>query len=126
MTHVLLVEPNARTAAIYRKTLHILGGHEVATAPTAQDAILAADAVMPDVVVLELQLTGHSGIEFLYEFRSYTDWRAVPVVVVSGIPPAEFEASKQLLFERLGVTAYHYKPRTSLQVLVRAVERALA
>jgi DNA-binding response OmpR family regulator len=119
------VESDLKMSRIYADSL-ALRDHQVATATNAQDAILAADAVRPDVVVLELQLTAHSGIEFLYEFRSYVDWIDVPVIIVSSVPPAEFNASRKLLHDRLGVVAYHYKPQTSLQVLAHAVENAVA
>jgi DNA-binding response OmpR family regulator len=124
MARLLVLEPDVRLAALYAEMLRSRQ-HQVATAVTAQDAILAADAVTPDLVLLELQLTAHSGIEFLYELRSYPDWRRVPVIIISNVPPAEFANSRQLLHGRLGVVAYHYKPRTSLQVLLHAVDNAL-
>jgi len=97
-----------------------MAGHGVSHVTTAQRGILAADAVTPDVVVVELQLVGHSGIEFLYEFRSYVDWRHVPVIILSHVSPQEFRVNETLL-KRLGVAAYHYKPRTSLKTLLASV-----
>jgi len=123
--HVLIVEPDRRLGEVYAAALRSRS-YSVDQAMTAQDAITAADSHMPDLVLLEVQLTAHSGIEFLYEFRSYADWMSVPVIIVSTVPPVEFAASYKLLHERLGVVAYHYKPRTSLQVLLHAVENSLA
>ncbi len=120
MAYILLLEPDPKLAGLYASALR-LRQHEVVVVATAQDAIRAADTTKPDVVVMELQLTAHSGIEFLYEFRSYTDWRAVPVIVVSHVPPTEFATSSQLL-KRLGVSAYHYKPRTDLRTLTHAID----
>jgi DNA-binding response OmpR family regulator len=122
---VLVVEPDRRLGQVYAAALRGRG-HEVDVASTAQDAVVCADKHTPDLVLLELQLTAHGGIEFLYEFRSYVDWTAVPVIIISNVPPAEFAGSQKLLRERLGVGAYHYKPRTSLQVLLHAVENCLA
>jgi DNA-binding response OmpR family regulator len=124
MARLLVLEPDVRLAALYAGALRARQ-HQVVTALSAQDAVLAADTAKPDLVLLELQLTAHSGIEFLYEFRSYPDWRQIPVVVLSTVPPAEFANSRQLLHGRLGVVSYHYKPRTSLQVLLHAVDNAL-
>ncbi len=124
MAHILVLEPDAKLAQMYAQVLQTRQ-HTTAVAHTAQDAVSEADAAKPDAVVLELQLTSHSGIEFLYEFRSYTDWREVPVIVLSNVPPTEFAASQQLLYQRLGVTGYYYKPRTSLKALLRAVEETL-
>lgn len=100
-------------------------GHEAVTRATAQDAVQMADEKQPDIVVLELQLVAHSGIEFLYEFRSYADWQNIPIIVHSNVPPAEFNDSADVLKKHLGVREYHYKPNTDLKTLVRAVDEAL-
>lgn len=120
MAHILLIEPDRKLAATYAQAL-MVHGHSVVVGTTAQKGILAADDRKPDVVVLELQLVAHSGIEFLYEFRSYADWQAIPVIICTNVMPGEFAASEQLL-NRLGVRAYHYKPRTSLKMLVESIE----
>jgi DNA-binding response OmpR family regulator len=86
---------------------------------------MSADVIQPDLVILELQLVEHSGIEFLYEFRSYTDWQQVPVIIQSQVPPAEFADSWQLLHDELGVRGYLYKPRTSLTQLLASINEHL-
>lgn len=120
MAKILLIEPDRLLAESYVQALQH-DGHEVNAASSAQAAIMAADATPPDIVVLELQLVGHSGIEFLYEFRSYTDWQKVPVIIQTHVPPHEFTDSWQILQDELGVEDYLYKPRTSLSQLVTAV-----
>jgi DNA-binding response OmpR family regulator len=125
MAKVLIVEPDHKLARVYANAL-TLRNHQSALAHTAQDAIVEADEVKPSVVILELQLTAHSGIEFLYEFRSYSDWIQIPIIILSNVPPSEFQASYTLLHERLGVVAYLYKPQTSLQTLLHAVDHAVA
>ena len=117
---ILLVEPDHILATTYSQALQT-AGHHVVIEPTAQAAISAADASKPDLVILELQLVEHSGIEFLYEFRSYTDWQAIPVIIQSQVPPQEFADNWQLLQDELGVQTYLYKPRTSLSGLLQAV-----
>ncbi|HXE10217.1 MAG TPA: response regulator [Verrucomicrobiae bacterium] len=121
---ILLIEPDRVLAASYVEALQAAGS-QVNAASTAQAAIMVADAIPPDLVVLELQLVEHSGIEFLYEFRSYPDWQGVPVLIHTQVPPAEFNDSGQLLREELGVCEYLYKPRTSLSRLVASVREQL-
>lgn len=121
MANILYIEPDNRLAKMYAEALQA-AGHKVQLAATAQAAIFAADAIRPDVVFLELQLTEHSGVEFLYEFRSYPDWQTIPVVVVSTVPPQEFAASQALLQQELGVIHYHYKPQLSLRQLKQLAE----
>ncbi len=67
--HILLIEPDRLQAASYRGALE-RAGHRVAHAVSAQNAVHEADAKMPYLVVLELQLPVHNGVEFMYEFRS--------------------------------------------------------
>lgn len=117
---ILLVEPDRILADTYRQAL-TGDGHKVVMCAGAQAAIFAADELQPDLVILELQLTGHSGIEFLYEFRSYDDWTAVPVIAHTNVPAGEFGGSWELLRDQLGVSGYHYKPLTSLRTLLRSV-----
>lgn len=122
MAEVLLVEPDVVLAASYQKAL-MHAGHSVHIAHSAQNAVAVADQYTPDIIVMELQLSGHSGIEFLYEFRSYPEWQTIPVVAQSFIPEREFAASKHLLSRELGVKTYLYKPKTSLQQLTQAVNQ---
>jgi DNA-binding response OmpR family regulator len=120
MAHILLIEPDRLLAKTYSQAL-VAAGYQLTVCAGAQAAVLAADRCLPDAVVLEVQLIEHSGIEFLYEFRSYPEWQDIPVVIVSHVPPAEFSASYQVLTGELGVRAYHYKPHTSLRRLLAAV-----
>ena len=124
MTHVLLIEPDLRLARTYYDALKT-AGHVVTAVHSAQAAVLAADTSKLDVVVMELQLVGHSGVEFLYEFRSYADWQNVPLIIHSSIPPSEFAGARHLLMDELGVYTYLYKPQTSLKKLLATVRDAV-
>jgi DNA-binding response OmpR family regulator len=124
MAQILLVEPDRLLAKIYADVL-TAARHQVVVCSGAQSAITAADQTQPDLVILELQLVEHSGIEFLYEFRSYPDWQAIPVLIHTQVPPAEFTDSQLVLKHELGVNNYLYKPRTSLRQLLVAVDEQL-
>lgn len=121
MSHVLLIEPDRKLAKIYMAALKI-AGFSVQTCATAQTAIFCADETKPDVVVAELQLVGHSGIEFLYEFRSYKDWQNIPVVITSHVPARDLSGSWEVLRDELGVATHIYKPQMKLKELVAAVQ----
>ncbi|HVV66587.1 MAG TPA: response regulator [Candidatus Saccharimonadales bacterium] len=125
MAHVLLIEPDLILAETYRQAL-LAGGHRVVCCASAQAGIISADQHAPDVIVLELQLIEHSGIEFLYELRSYPEWQNIPVIIQTHVPPGEFNANKKLLAEQLHVAAYLYKPHASLQDLAAHVSEQLA
>ena len=123
-TRILLIEPDSVLASALKASL-VGAGHKVEHVLTAQEAVIEADAVTPDLVILELQLVSHSGIEFLCEFRSYPDWDHIPVVIYSSVPPAEFAASREGIAAELGVVKYLYKANASLSDLVRAVHEQL-
>ena len=119
--NILLIEPDKVLAKTYSRLLKGRGDR-VAVANTAQQAVIKADNSKPDLVILELQLVSHSGIEFLYEFRSYPDWQKIPVIINSSVPAIEFIGSSNGLSGELSITRYLYKPNTSLRQLLRAVE----
>jgi len=96
-------------------------GHTAVHVTGAQEAIHAADESKPDIVLLELRLAVHDGIEFLHEFRSYSEWQEVPVVINTYLDPALLEPVKQGLEDDLGVRACLYKPQTSLQQLISVI-----
>jgi two-component system OmpR family response regulator len=116
---VLLIEPDALQANVYARALECAGCH-VRHVVSAQAAVHAADEQAPDVVVLELQLPQHNGVEFLYEFRSYSEWRAIPVLLHTFVPEREL-AHAATLHAELGVAKTLYKPATSLEQLCAAV-----
>lgn len=117
--HILLLEPNALLGKAYQAALQNVG-HKVTVARHAQTAIRGAERVIPDVVVLELQLPGHSGVEFLYEFRSYPEWQYIPVVLHTWVTMHDLEAQRQQ-FDALGIVEHLYKPATNLTRLVRVL-----
>jgi CheY-like chemotaxis protein len=123
MPKVLLIEPDRLIAANVSKALK-RGGYTVNCQVDPQIALDIADKDAPDVIIVDLILAGHGGVEFLYEFRSYPDWQNVPIVVFSSLSAEEL---KQTLkgFEHLNINAYHYKPTTALADLSRTIESVL-
>lgn len=122
MSRILLVEPDAVLSRTYSAALE-RAGHQLKWAAHAQDAVYAADECNPELVVLELQLAEHNGVEFLYEFRSYADWQNVPVLLLTMVQPHALQITAAQM-ELLGIVGCLYKPATSLAQLRRAVNEA--
>lgn len=120
MSKILLLEPDKELGGTYKNVLEF-SGHDVAHCHDAQMAIHHIDKQLPDVIITELHLAMHGGIEFLYELRSYTEWQNIPVIVLSSLPTVERDTLKAL-WEQLKISAYHYKPLTKLHELVRSVD----
>jgi DNA-binding response OmpR family regulator len=123
MANILLLEPNRLLASQYRRYLE-QQDHVVTWCQNAQNGINIADSMTPDIVIMELLLAGHSGIEFLYEFRSYSEWQNIPVIVLSRLPRTGVTSSDRVFLE-LGVLSYLYKPETSLHSLGQKLESIL-
>lgn len=99
-------------------------GHDLYFFADPQQAVTAADINKPDVVVLDLFLAGRSGVEFLYELRSYPDWQHLPVLVTGHLPAGQLGDYAEALTQ-LRVHKYLHKNSTSLQDLLAEVELAL-
>lgn len=119
--NVLLIEPDKKLALIYKNSIEA-AGHVVASTAHAQQAIHAADTFELDVVVLELQLAAHNGIEFIYEFRSYSEWVSVPVIFLTMVTPSSLQITKEMM-SSLGIEDILYKPATNLRQLTDAIEQ---
>ncbi len=125
MADILMLEPDTLMASTYRQVC-AYAGHNMRRVVSAQEGVFEVDERRPDIIIVEVQLIAHSGIEFLYELRSYPEWQDIPALIHSIVPPCEFEDSMDLLRNMLGVKEYLYKPHTSVQGFLRAVRETLA
>ena len=121
MAHILLLEPDNALGRTYQEALEF-SGHSVEHCQDAQSAVHSMDVRLPDVIITELELAVHNGIEFLYELRSYAEWQKLPVIVLSHAPAVDTGLMRALWGE-LNISAYHYKPLTKLKDLVQSIER---
>jgi DNA-binding response OmpR family regulator len=122
MIRILLIETDHLIAANVADFLRA-EGYEVVWHKDPQSAIESTDKHHPDVVVMDLVLSAHNGVEFLYELRSYPEWHKLPVIIFSNVAQTDLEAVHQGL-EHLDILAYHHKPITSLRQLAKSVKVA--
>jgi len=123
-THILLLEPDTILGQCYHSIL-TKKGYKVKWFRSTGAAIASLEQDLPELVITELQLPMHNGVEFLYEFRSYQDLSDIPIMILTHVPPL-FKAFNASQWQQLGVAAYHYKPLTKLADLSRSVDRLLA
>ena len=116
MIHILIIDADKTLRGTYAKALE-KAGYSVAVAPSAQAAIGLCEEHIPDVIVLELQLQGHSGVEFLHELRSYPEWLHIPVLLQTLVPSKDLDGFEKA-FKSMGIAGYAYKPETTLKKLV--------
>ncbi len=75
--NILIVEPDKILGAA-TKTAFEAFGCKITWKRSAQTALDSLDDKLPDLIILEIQLGLHNGIEFLYEIRSYPEWQKIP------------------------------------------------
>ena len=121
MGRILLIEPDRVLAKLYVDTLSS-EGMTAKWVASAQQAISQVDTLKPNLIILEMQLANHNGVEFLHELRSYNDWEHIPVVVLSVVPERELGLAPELRLQ-LGIVAYSYKPHTTLRQLKAIVNK---
>lgn len=121
---ILLVEPDRQLGDIYCRALSAKG-LDVKVCHDATSAIASLDDYRPDLIVTELELPTHNGVELLYELRSYYDWQQLPVIVLTNQPFADNDRL-QATWQRLKVSGRYYKPLLTLQKLVSVVDYHLA
>lgn len=123
MANITLIESDHIMASNLKQVL-ARRGHNLDWQIDLQAAMDSIDKKSPDLVILDLLLAARSGLEFLYEFRSYPEWQEIPIIIFSHIPPEDFDEFNEG-FAQLQIKAYHYKPTTSLDELSRSVESVL-
>ncbi len=119
--NILLVEPDQILGEIVKSALEI---HDISVAwkRSAQTALDSLDDAVPDLIILELQLGLHNGIEYLYEIASYPEWQDIPVIVHT-INSKALDEIFCNSFEQLNVKAVLYKPKTSTVKLLQVVNQ---
>lgn len=123
MAHILILEPDrllaGSLAAFFANAKHTSSVHS-----DPQSALSSADSKNPDVIIAELQLAGRSGVEFLYEFRSYADWQGTPIIIFTNLHPDQI-AGYQEVIKDLNVFTCVYKAQTGLAGLLDIAQLAL-
>ena len=78
---VLIVEDDSALGSFLRQGLR-LDGHEVVLAPDGEDALLAAERMRPELMVLDLSLPRMDGMEVLAEMAQH--FHSTSVLVLTG------------------------------------------
>jgi CheY-like chemotaxis protein len=85
MGKILIVEDDADLVETYTDLLK-LHGHSVISVDKAVDAIQLVTRSKPNLVFLDLNLAGHSGVIVINMIRSYQPLKDTKIVVITGHP----------------------------------------
>ncbi len=116
----VLVADDDRVQALMLSTRLKARGFRVTLAYDAIQAWMAAIQTIPDVIILDIQMPGGTGIAVLKQLKSSTKTSQIPVIVLSGsIDPEIIPTVKDL-----GADEFLPKP-VNLDVLYRTLSRLL-
>ena len=122
---ILLVEDDAWLGELYSDILQTENNTTVIRAISADQALDHLDKNEDvDLIILDMFLPGHNGIEFLHEMASYSDINTLPVIILSSVYQHDFAMTEER-WQHYGVKQYLYKPLTKPQDLLVAVKKQL-
>jgi len=102
MAKVLLVDNDATTVSLLRILLE-LDGYGVTVCSVPDEVLAAVSREAPDVVLMDVFLTGGDGLDLLRKMRATPGIERIPVVMTSGM-----ELSEECV--RAGANGFLLKP----------------
>ncbi len=123
---ILLVEDDIWLAELYKDVLEHMGGCTVLHATQAAAALDCIDTQPQiDLIILDMFLPQHNGVELLHELASYQDSFQIPVIILSSVSERDFGMSKER-WRQYRVRACLDKAHTKPQDLLSVVKKQLA
>jgi CheY-like chemotaxis protein len=118
--HILIVDDYADAVEIWSIYLQSLG-YRVSTAVDGLSAVTKAEQLIPDLIVLDLELPGLTGFEAAQRLRANASTAAIPLIAATGYSHArQLDRARQCGFDAVIV-----KP-CDPDRLVFEIERLLA
>ncbi len=126
MITVLLVDDDADCRLMVREAMQDGGfEHRVFEAASGEEALdfffrrgPHRDAPVPDLVYLDIDMPGMSGLDVLKEIRSHEEFRAIPVVIMTNLD----DDREKSLAAQYGANSYTLKPNDPLQFVQTVIE----
>ena len=120
MTKIAIIEDDPTINQMYRMKFEATG-FDVQLASDGERGVALAEAIRPDLILLDLQMPKKNGYETLKEIRS-KDWgKSIPVIILTNL--GEEEAPKQL--RELNIESYIVKADLTPSQVVERVKDTL-
>ena len=116
MKKLFVIEDDRGWESYYKR---ILKNDELTCFHDGVEAIAAMDEEVPDLVLLDVLLTGPTGFAIIHEMRSFAELENVPVLLVSSVEMGDFS-------KEYGISGYLNKATMTPKSLLNMVENSLA
>ena len=111
----ILIADDDPTIRRFLATLLADRGYEIHEAPDGEQAYRMAEAVKPDLMLLDLILPFRDGFDVLQDLKRSRETSSIPIIVMS-VKDREEEIVKGF---HLGAEDYVVKPFNSLELVIR-------
>lgn len=81
---VLVIEDDKWLAEQYSRVI-TRSGYAVTLTSNALEAINAIDDIHPDVIILDVLLTGSTAFALMHELQSYDDTGSIPIIICTNL-----------------------------------------
>ncbi|MCQ4286466.1 response regulator [Pseudomonas stutzeri] len=119
LQRILHVEDVPSIQVVTRISLEKLGGFEVLSCASGQEALARAQLFAPDMILLDVMLPQMGGLELLRQLSSLIDLQHTPVVLLTG---QQDEPASPAELRQLGVRKLLRKPFDPLQLAAQLKE----
>ena len=116
---ILVVDDNPANLTACKKTLK--DAYDVFPAPSAEKMFDILNHVIPDLILLDVEMPGTNGYEAMQTLRSNDDYKDIPVIFLSAMDDAQSEIEGL----SLGAVDYIHKPFVSA-LLIRRIQTHIA
>jgi two-component system, OmpR family, response regulator len=122
---VMLVEDDRDIRTVTEASLALVGGFTVCACESGEQALAAAEAFRPQLILLDVMMPGMDGPAVLAALRARADTAEVPVVFLTAKARTE-EVRKLERLDALGIIAKPFDPMSLPRQVLELWEKAPA
>lgn len=113
---ILLIEDDPDQILMY-KTKFELEGFKVITAEDEKEGLTKAREEKPDLILLDVLLYEHDGIEVLKKLKSDPQTKEIPVLILSNLKKRELQEEAKKLGALEWILKVHYLPKEVVNIV---------
>lgn len=118
---ILIVDDEKNVIEILTKKL-AAEGFEVSAAYDGEDALVKADSLKPDLILLDIIMPKLDGISVLKKLKESEDLKNIPIIILSNL----YDDKKMAEVLKAGNTDYLIKVEHTVDEIIRKVREKLA